>query len=158
MPECYIEGAEPTMSNLALRRAAAFIIDYAILCGIFFTTGICGIVLANFLAEPISLERINRFFEIDKMLTFGSICLFALWIYFFLLDYYENIDMGKKLTGIELLSDNQKLTVNKKLKHSILKCIFVAIWPVSFIYYVIKGHMIYDKCLKISIRDKVNET
>ncbi len=146
------------MNDLAFRRAAAFFIDYFILCFAFFLICLSGIILAIFQAEPISSDGMNRFFEINKMFMFGFICLFVLWLYFFLLDYYENIDVGKKLTGIELLSDNQKLTVNKKLKHSILKCTFVAIWPVSFIYYVIKGHMIYDKCLKISIRDKVNET
>lgn len=146
------------MSDLAFKRVAAFFIDYFILCFVFFLICMCGIILVIFLAEPISSEDLNRIFEIDMMVAFGLVCLFLLWIYFFLLDYYENIDVGKKLTGIELLSDNQKLTVSKKLKHSILKCIFLAIWPVSFAYYLVKGQMIYDRYLKISIRDKVNET
>lgn len=139
------------MSDLAFRRLAAFIIDYFILCIVFSFVGVCGVILVILRAEPIRTEDINKIFEIDMMFVFFFICLFFAWIYFFLLDYWENIDVGKKLTGIEILSDNQKLTVNKKLKHSILKCIFMAIWPISFTYYLVKQQMVYDKYLKISV-------
>ncbi|MDE7258736.1 MAG: RDD family protein [Lachnospiraceae bacterium] len=146
-----IKEKENVMSDLAYRRVAAFIIDYVILCIVFFFVGMCGVILVMFRAEPIRTEAMNKIFENDMMLVFFFICLFFAWIYFFLLDYWENIDVGKKLTGIELLSDNQKLTVSKKMKHSILKCIFMAIWPISFTYYLVKQQMIYDKYLKISV-------
>ncbi|MBD5513294.1 MAG: hypothetical protein HDR06_01230 [Lachnospiraceae bacterium] len=139
------------MSDLAFRRIAAFIIDYFILCIVFAFVGICGVILVMFRAEPIRTAAMNKIFEIDMMFIFFFICLFFAWIYFFLLDCCENIDVGKKLTGIELLSDNQKLIVSKKLKHSILKCIFMVIWPISFTYYLVKQQMIYDKYLKISV-------
>ena len=146
------------MSDLAFRRVAAFFIDFFILCIVFFFVSMCGIILVILLAEPIKPEDMNKIFEIDIMFAFFFVCLFFAWIYFFLLDCCEKIDVGKKLTKIELLSDNQKLAINKKLKHSILKCTFLIIWPISFTYYLVKEQMIYDKYLNISIRDKVDET
>lgn len=94
-------------------------------------------------------------FEIFKItkcfLGFGFL---VLTLYFFLLDYYKKMDLGKKLTKIEILFDNDKCITYTMLKHAILKFIFGVIWPVSFIYYMIKKRMIYDEYLGISIIDK----
>lgn len=88
----------------------------------------------------------------------ATICSFLLtWLYFFFSDYRENIDVGKRIMKIELISEGQKLTVNKMLKHSILKWIFMAIWPLAIVYYLMRNEMIYDKYLKISVRDKISE-
>ena len=88
-----VEGT--VVSDLAFRRAAAFFIDYFILCLVFFLICLCGMILAILQAEPISPEAMNKIFEIDIMITFVFVCLFILWLYFFLLDYFEDIDVGK---------------------------------------------------------------
>ena len=37
------------------------------------------------------------------------------------------------------------------IKHSDLKTLFCCIRPISFIYYILKNEMIYDKFSKISV-------
>lgn len=136
------------MSDLALRRLEAFFID-------FFILGFLYMVCMGVVFLTADMRILLR----EKFLAYAcgvGICTSILaWIYFFLLDYYENLDVGKRLTNIEIISDGQKLTVGKKLKHSFLKCICGAVWPVSGIYYLIKEEMIYDRYLGISIRDKL---
>lgn len=136
------------MSDLALRRLEAFFVDFIILE---FLSMVCMI--------PVFLIADMQILLGEKFLAFvcgvGICSLVLAGVYFFLLDYYANLDVGKRLTNIELISDGQKLTVGKKLKHSVLKCICGAVWPISGIYYLTKGEMIYDRYLGISIRDKL---
>lgn len=139
------------LSDLALRRLIAVFIDYIVLCVMHMCVCLCGFILT----VNIWLQDGRKFMDIAWCAT---ICSFLLtWLYFFFSDYRENIDVGKRIMKIELISEGQKLTVNKMLKHSILKWIFMAIWPLAIVYYLMRNEMIYDKYLKISVRDKISE-
>ena len=72
----------------------------------------------------------------------------------FIWDVYGKLDLGKRLMKIELLSNGQNFTVGMAFMHSVMKTIFCCIWPISFIYYILKHEMIYDKFLKISVSSK----
>lgn len=139
------------MSDLALKRLVAIFIDFIILCGIHMCVCICGL----FLTVDIWIQDGKKFMDVAWCITICSILL--TWLYFFFSDYCENMDVGKRIMKIELISEGQKLTVNKMLKHSILKWISAAIWPLSIVYYLMRNEMIYDKYLKISVREKTNE-
>lgn len=137
--------------DLVMKRAIAFIINYIIFCIIIIGVSICGLIFTS----KIWLEDMNKIFEIGLYITaFG---IFLLWIYFFLQDYYEKLDCGKRILKIEILFCNCKPTFNIILKHSILKTLSCLIWPLSFCFYLINGRMPYDKFLKISVREKIIE-
>lgn len=132
-----------------MKRIAALIIDYVILCALASAVGTVGMIAVadKWMQEP------SRYF-IWFMLTpfICSILLMGIW--FFILDICGKLDPGKRLMKIELLSNGQRFTVSTAIKHSVLKTIFCCIWPVSFLYYILKHEMIYDKFLKISVSSK----
>lgn len=137
------------MNDLTMKRIAALIIDYVILCALASVVGTVGMIAVadKWMQEP------SRYF-IWFMLTpfICSILLMGIW--FFILDICGKLDPGKRLMKIELLSNGQKFTVSTAIKHSVLKTIFCCIWPVSFLYYILKHEMIYDRFLKISVSIK----
>ncbi|GEM_PF-5342238 len=139
------------MNDLTLRRLVAVFIDFMILCGIQMCVGMCGF----FLTADIWMQDGKKFMDVAWCINICS--FFLMWLYFFFSDYCENIGVGKKIMKIELVSEGQKLTVNKMLKHSILKWISAAVWPFSIAYYFMKKEMVYDRYLKIRVRDKISE-
>lgn len=140
------------MNDLTMKRIAALIIDYVILCALASVVGTVGMIAVadKWMQEP------SRYF-IWFMLTpfICSILLMGIW--FFILDICGKLDPGKRLMKIELLSNGQKFTVSTAIKHSVLKTIFCCIWPISFTYYILKHEMIYDKILKISVSSQAEK-
>lgn len=95
----------------------------------------------------------GREFSVDDAWYVFILCsLMGIW--FFILDIFGNLDPGKRLVKIELLSNGQKFTVSTAIKHSVLKTLFCCIWPISFLYYIVKQEMIYDRILKISVSSR----
>lgn len=68
--------------------------------------------------------------------------------------FFSKLDLGKRLTKVEILYDNSKLIIYTKLKHTILKILSCVIFPITIAYYIIHKKMIYDEYLGITIRDK----
>ena len=134
------------MNDITMKRIAAFIIDYVILCVLASVAGTVGIIAAaeRWMREP------ARYILWFMLATFVCSVL-LMWICFFVWDVYGKLDLGKRLMKIELLSNEQKLTVGMAVKHSVLKTIFCCIWPISFLYYILKHEMLYDRFLKISV-------
>ncbi|MDE7186896.1 MAG: RDD family protein [Lachnospiraceae bacterium] len=137
------------MNDLTIRRAAAFIIDHMVLCAFASVAG----MLAMILTADIWMKDVRMLISWIMLATF-IFSVLLMGIYFFILDVCGKLDLGKRLVKIELLSDGQKFTVSTALKHTILKVLFCCIWPVSFCYYIIRHEMIYDRLLKISVRDR----
>lgn len=137
------------MNDLSMKRIAAFIIDYVILCALASVVGTAGMIAVadKWMQEP------SRYFIWFMLAPF--ICSILLMVIcFFIWDVYGKLDLGKRLTKIELLSNGKKFTVGMAFMHSVMKTIFCCIWPISFIYYILKHEMIYDKFLKISVSSK----
>lgn len=137
------------MNDLTMKRIAAFIIDYVILCALASVLGTAGIIAVadKWMQDP------SRYFIWFMLAPF--ICSILLMVIcFFIWDVYGKLDLGKRLMKIELLSNGQKFTVGMAFMHSVMKTIFCCIWPISFIYYILKHEMIYDKFLKISVSSK----
>ena len=150
---CYLEDnvvvKEIYMNDLAMKRVGAFIIDYVILC---FFAGMASTIGMIAVADK-WMQNPSRYFIWFMFAPFiCSILLMGIW--FFILDICGKLDPGKRLMRIELLSHGQKFTVSTSMKHSVLKTLFCCIWPISFIYYILKHEMIYDKFLKISVRSQ----
>lgn len=103
------------MKDVTLRRAIAFIINYILFCFIFAIAVIVILTMALLLWG----ENGNMVFTIMRYMICAAIVL--LWIYFFIVDYYTRLDLGKRIVGIELLSHNQKFSCSMAFKHSILK-------------------------------------
>lgn len=134
------------MNDLTVKRIAAFIIDYVILCVLAGVAGTVGMIAAadRWMQDP------ARYILWFMPATFVCSVL-LMWICFFVWDVCGKLDLGKRLMKIELLSNEQKFTVGMAVKHSVLKTIFCCIWPISFLYYILKHEMLYDRCLKISV-------
>lgn len=137
------------MSELDLRRIAAFMIDYYIFCALVFLAasgGMCRIIMSG--------GTINTYELFKTVKIFYGVVVLVLALYFFLLDYFPGLDLGKRLTKIEILCNNQKMTALTMLLHAVLKVVFGAVWPVSLVYYLVRKRMIYDGFLKLSVADK----
>lgn len=137
------------LSETAGKRIAAFIIDYMILCWVACLTGVLGV----FVVASRGVQELAENFQwmIPGMFLY---CVLLMGIWFFILDIFGNLDPGKRLVKIELLSNGQKFTVSTAIKHSVLKTLFCCIWPISFLYYIVKQEMIYDRILKISVSSR----
>lgn len=135
------------MNDLVIKRIAAGIIDYYILN---FVYGVIGTyrLLSNFtvMTNPLA------FLEFMKNYTVWAIITFV--IYCFILDCFVKLDLGKRLTKIEILYDNSKPIIYTRLMHSILKILCCVIFPISIIYYIVQKKMIYDEYLGITVRDR----
>lgn len=133
------------MKNLTARRAVAFIIDYFLFCAAFTVAGTMAFIL------------ILRIWEGDYKMIFMLGCIpigvgmVLLWGYFFVLDCNAKFDLGKRITRIAILCHNQEFSRSIAIKHSVLKVLAGMIWPVSFVYYLIRHKMIYDEYLGITI-------
>lgn len=139
------------MSELNLRRIAAFMIDYYIYCALVYLAGVFGMV--SFLSSG-SIMTMN-FFEVFKVMKFFyGLAIVALALYFLLLDCCPRLDLGKRLTKIEIVCRDQKMTFFTMLGHAVLKVVFGAVWPISLVYYFVRKRMIYDGLLKLSVVDK----
>lgn len=134
------------MNDITMKRIAAFIIDYVILCMLASVAGTVGMIAASdrWMQDP------ARYILWVMLATFVCSVL-LMWICFFVWDVCGKLDFGKRLMKIELLSNEQKFTVGMAVKHSVLKTIFCCIWPISFLYYILKHEMLYDRFLKISV-------
>lgn len=145
----YLRLEDIELNDLTMKRIAAFIIDYVILCALASVVGTAGMIAVadKWMQEP------SRYFIWFMLATFiGSILLMV--ICFFIWDVYGELDLGKRLMKIELLSDGKKLTVGMAFVHSVTKTIVCCIWPISFTYYILKHEMVYDKVLRISVSSK----
>ena len=58
---------------------------------------------------------------------------------------------GKKVVGIRLLSDGEKLDGIECLKHCGVKFAAGCIWRVSLAYFLTTGRMFYDEWLKLEV-------
>lgn len=152
-------GVSPTLSDkeenyslkdITTRRAIAFIIDYALFCAVL------GLATTGILAITSFLWTENRNMLFTIMLYMIGCGMALLWVYFFILDYNAELDLGKRSMRIEILSDGQKFSRTMALKHSTLKVLASLIWPISFSYYFISHRMIYDKYLGITIIERLS--
>ncbi len=82
------------------------------------------------------------------MVAIGSVFLYIYWL---MLDLATGIDVGKKITKIEIAS---RLTVKIAFWHSFLKCCCSMVWPITLCVYMLTKRMPYDKWLGISINEK----
>lgn len=136
------------MKNLTVRRAVAFIIDYALF--------LCGFTLVGMMGLVLFLRIWEDSHDMIFMLGFIQIGvgMVLLWGYFLMLDCNAKFDLGKRITRIVTLCYHQKFSLSMAIKHSALKVLAGMIWPVSFAYYFIRHKMIYDEYLGITIIEK----
>ncbi|MCM1124758.1 MAG: RDD family protein, partial [Eubacterium sp.] len=134
-----------SLQEITIRRAIAFIIDYALFCVVL------GLAAAGVLAVTSSLWTENR--DVAFMITLSMIgCgMVFLWGYFFVLDRNPKLDLGKRLMKLEIWSNHQKLNRSAAFKHATFKLAACLICPISFCYYVIRHKTMYDNYLEITI-------
>ncbi len=74
--------------------------------------------------------------------------------YFFLADWgWDGCSIGKKLTGIRTIVPPDKRNIYLAT-HGTLKTIFLAFFPITMIYYIIKKRLPYDAWYGITVVKK----
>ncbi|MCM1424363.1 MAG: RDD family protein [bacterium] len=135
-----------SLKEITIRRAIAFIIDYALFCTVF------GLAAAGILTVTSFLWTENRNVAFTITLSMIGCGMVFLWGYFFALDRNPKLDLGKRLMKLEMLSNRQKFSRSAAFKHAAFKLAACLVWPISFGYYLIIHKMMYDNYLGITIK------
>lgn len=128
-----------------MKRILAFIIDFFAMLMI--------VIVVNFVLIIVIWKK-----GLGDNLIMAVISIFILLmplficLYFFISDYYgHGSSVGKKLAGIKLMSHGKELSLPVSIKHAVLKTIACCIYPVSFLYFLCKEEMPYDKWLGLEV-------
>lgn len=130
-----------------MKRIAAFIIDYFIFL-IIYTIVLFVFVFFN---KDFWLGNSRYIFTAGRyLIAMGCILLY---VYFLLLDLFDQFDVGKRVTKIRILMRNDQ---RKRILvfHSLLKLLCSMIWPISLVFYAATGKMPYDRWLGITVKEE----
>lgn len=128
-----------SFENINKKRLIALIIDVLVIASSIF-------VIVIFIGLITMFD--HRYMKIVYFIT--SYMVFFVWLEFLMFDYFgKGRSLGKRLVGIQLIKNDKKFSFLVCLMHSFLKTISCVIYPVSLIYFVIKGKMFYDDWLNL---------
>jgi len=133
------------INDIKLRkRLGSIIIDHLVMSFLIVIPGLLGI------------QAIRSFYQnnyiVYCIIFLSFLMVFFMFSYFFISDFLtKGSGIGKRIVGIRLMSNGQKLDGIVIWKHCGLKFVACCVWPVSFIYLLVTGRMFYDKWLKLEI-------
>lgn len=131
-----------------MKRIFAFIVDFFIMQ--IMVSAIGNIFFVLVIRTNQGKITIESMMVIQFMIVVG-----VMWLYFFISDYFfSGGSIGKKVIGIKLVCERQKLSLSIALKHSVVKVIACCLWPVTAVYYMFTRRLPYDRWLKLEVVDR----